>query len=121
MGRFRKQDLIYLLKLEVSIIEGGNYGRPVLMPWRNITLLRDCVTCLNVGGLEGHHACQDCFLIEHVPEDARQERMPCHYIPLNEKGDTIAALDLQGKRKEAEKALLTWIRETIKKLEQEPD
>ncbi len=122
MGKFKKQDLIYLLKLEVSIIEGGNYGRPVLMPWRNITLLRDCVTCLNVaGGVEAHHACNDCFLLEHVPEIHRQENMPCHFIPLNDKGDTIAALDSGGHRKEAEKALLNWIRATIKKLEEEPD
>ncbi len=121
MGRFKKKDLIYLLKLEVSIIEGGNYGRPVLMPWRNIILLRDCVTCLNMAGIDGPHKCQDCFLIDHVPEGCKQESVPCHYIPLNEKGETIAMLDRQGKRKEAEKALLNWIRETIKKLEQEPD
>ncbi len=121
MGNFRKQDLIYLLKLEVSIIEGGNYGRPVLMPWRNITLLRDCVTCLNVAGFEEGHSCHDCFLLEHVPVGCRNENMPCHHIPLNDKGDTIATLDRKGRRKEAEKALLNWIRSTIKKLEEEPD
>ncbi len=121
MGKFKKQDLIYLLKLEVSIIEGGNYGRPVLMPWRNITLLRDCVTCLNIAGEESVHACHDCFLLEHVPESHRLESMPCHFIPLNERGDTIAALDKRGHRKEAEKALLNWIRATIKRLEEDPD
>lgn len=121
MGKFKKQDLIYLLKLEVSIIEGGNYGRPVLMPWRNITILRDCVTCLNVSETECRHSCNDCFLLEHVPESRRQEKVPCHFIPLNDKGDTIATLEERGHRKEAEKALLNWIRATIKKLEEEPD
>jgi hypothetical protein len=121
MGRFGKQDLLYLLKLEMSIIQGGGYGRPVMVSWRNITLMRDCVTCLNVVGLEPEHRCGECFLIEHVPESHRLENIPCHFIPLNKNGETIETLDRQGRHKEAQKALLDWIRATIRRLEDEPE
>ena len=121
MARFTKKDMIHLLKLEASIIEGGNYGRPVLLPWRGLAILRECLSCLNVAGLEYQRSCGSCFLLEHVPKHHRAKKIPCHYIPLNEEGDTIAAFDKRGRPNEAATVLLTWIRETIKKIEDEPD
>lgn len=121
MQRFNKKEVIDALKLEMSIIEGGGYGRSVRTPWRETTLFRDSVTCLNVGETEKHHPCGDCFLIEHVPDSCKDEGIPCHHIPLNAKGETIESLDQQGRREEMEQALLEWIKATLRKLEQEPD
>jgi hypothetical protein len=121
MPRFTKQDIIHLLKLEASIIEGGNFGRPVLLPWRGLTVLRDCLSCLNVAGFEDQRSCGSCFLLDHVPKRHRRSKLPCHHIPLNEKGDTIADLDRRGEQNEAPRVLLNWIRDFIKKLEEEPD
>jgi hypothetical protein len=121
MARFTKQEMIHLLRLEASIIEGGNYGRPVLLPWRGLPVLRECLSCLNVAGVEDQRSCGSCFLLEHVPKRHHRKKLPCHHIPLNEEGDTIAAFDKRGRQNEASIALLTWIRETIKKLEEEPE
>ena len=112
---------MYLLKLEMGIIQGGGYGRPVVVSWRDVRLMRDCVTCLNVVDSESEHQCHECFLLEHVPDSHRQEKVPCHFIPLNQNGETIAELNRQGKRAEAQAALLDWIGSTIQKIEQEPD
>lgn len=119
MFRFRKKEVIDALKLELSIIEGGGYGRSVRTPWRETSFLRDSITCLNVGEVERKHPCGECYLIEHVPEGHKDDEIPCHHIPLNPNGDTIASLDKKGRREDLELALVEWIRATIKRLEQE--
>jgi hypothetical protein len=119
MSPLNKKDVIQALKLEMSIIEGGGYGRSVRTPWRETKLFRDSVTCLNVGEAEKKHPCGECFLIEHVPDSCRETEIPCHHIQLNKDGDTIEDLDRQGRRDEAERLLLEWIKSTIKRLEED--
>ena len=121
MAQFNKKEVIDALKLEMSIIEGGGYGRSVRTPWRETTLFRDSVTCLNVGETVKQHPCGECFLIDHVPESHKEDDIPCHSIPLNELGETIASLEEKGSREEIESALLKWIKATIKRLEALPD
>ena len=121
MPGFNKKEVIDALKLEMSIIEGGGYGRSVRTPRRETSFFRDSVTCLNVGEAEKKHPCGECYLIEHVPEQHKEDEIPCHHIPLNSSGDTIESLDRKGRRDDLELALLQWIRATIKRLEQEPD
>ena len=121
MRKFNKKEVLDALKLERSILEGGGYGRSVRTPWRETTLFRDSITCLNVGEKEKQHPCSECFLIDHVPDRHKDEEIPCHHIPLNAAGETIENLSLRGRREEVEQALLEWVRAAIKRLEQEPD
>ena len=53
-----------------------------------------------------------------MPEDHKDEDIPCQFIPLNEQGNSIAELEEAGKREEAEQALLVWLDSTIQKLEE---
>ncbi len=121
MARFNKKDVIEALKLEMDIIAGGGYGRSLRTPWRANSLFRDSVSCLKVGETERRHPCTECFLIDHVPGRDKTQDIPCHHIPLNEKGETIDSLEKRGEREDPEQTLLDWIRATIKRLEQEPD
>jgi len=121
MQKFKKKDVIDALKLEMSILEGGGYGRSVRTPRRETTLFRDSITCLNVGSKEKEQPCSECFLIEHVPQRHKDEEIPCHHIPLNVEGTTIEDLNRGSRREDVEQALLEWIRATIKRLEQEPE
>jgi len=111
------KDILEQLKLERSILKDGGYGRSVRTPWRPTTLFRDSVTCLNFGEEVRKHPCSECLLWEWVPEAARNEDIPCHHIPLNEKGDSIASLEETADRDYAEQALLEWLDTTILKLE----
>ena len=117
----KKKEVIDALKIEASILEGGGYGRSVRTPWHETTLFRDSITCLNAGESSKKHPCSECFLIDHVPDSHKANEIPCHYIPLNEKGETIEELDRQGRREDMERALLDWIRATIAKLERQPE
>lgn len=112
------REIIEQLKLQKSILEDGGYGRSVRTPWKEESLFRDSVTCLNVGEQVKKHPCSECLLWEWVPEEHKDQDIPCHFIPLNKEGQSIAELEEAGKRDEAEQALLVWLNTTIQKLEE---
>ncbi|MBI1940857.1 MAG: hypothetical protein HYS33_05040 [Acidobacteria bacterium] len=112
------KEIIEQLKLERDILKDGGYGRSVRTPWKPTTLFRDSVTCLNFGDSIRKHPCSDCLLWEWVPEERRDEDIPCHHIPLTETGESIGTLDIEGNREKAEEALLNWLNKTIRELEE---
>lgn len=112
-------DMINQLKLERSILRDGGYGRSVHTATKEEQLLRDSVTCLNVGQTVRKHPCSDCLLWEFVPKEKMEEDIPCHHIPLNSERATIAAMEERGDRDTAEEALRGWLDRTIAKLEED--
>lgn len=112
------KEIIEQLKLERDILRNGGYGRSVRTPWQPTELFRDSVTCLNFGETVKKHPCNECSLWEWVPEDRQNEDIPCHFIPLNDDGDTIAGLEEIGDRDRAEQTLLDWLERTIAHLEE---
>jgi hypothetical protein len=111
------KEIIDQLKLERDILKNGGYGRSVRTPWKPTKLFRDSVTCLNFDEVVKRHPCKECLLWEWVPEKYRDEDIPCHFIPLNERGENIASLEDAKDREEAEKALLNWLNSAIEQLE----
>ena len=109
--------IIDQLKLERDFLRDGGYGRSVRTPWKPTKLFRDSVTCLNFDEPVKCHPCNECLLWEWVPENHREEDLPCHFIPLNEQGASIASLEDAGDREEAEKALLGWLDSLLGHLE----
>ncbi|MGA3325896.1 MAG: hypothetical protein ABSF45_15595 [Terriglobia bacterium] len=112
------KEIISQLKLQQSIVKDGGYGRSVRTPWKEERLFRDSVTCLNVTEQVKKHPCNECLLWEWVPEEHKDEDIPCQFIPLNAQGHSIAELEEAGKREEAEQALLVWLDSTIQRLEE---
>ncbi len=112
------KEIIEQLRLERDILKDGGYGRSVRTPWKEERLFRDSVTCLNLGETVKRHPCSECTLWDWVPEGRKEEDIPCHFIPLNARGESIAALEEQGRHAEAEEALLAWLNATIQKLEE---
>jgi hypothetical protein len=112
------KEIIEQLKLQREIVKDGGYGRSVRTPWKEERIFRDSITCLNVTEQVKKHPCNECLLWEWVPEDHKDEDIPCQFIPLNEQGNSIAELEEAGKREEAEQALLAWLDSTIQELEE---
>ena len=54
-----------------------------------------------------------------VPVDATKKKVPCGYIPLNERGEMIDSLYRYGTAQELEVALGQWLKRTIERLERE--
>lgn len=113
------RDVLDLLKEELDFIEKGGYGRSVRTPWKPASAFQDSLTCVNYGDPSRAHSCNDCHLIEFVSGLDRTTDIPCHHIPLNEAGETIDDLDAEDNQAKLEQKLKGWLRDRIKKIEEE--
>lgn len=112
-----KQDLIERLKLEAMVIEMGGYSPSVREPRTDLHIFRDSVSCPNLGLQEKVEPCTHCFLMDFVPQEHSEKDDACHYIPLNERGETVKSLEAAGDPKKAQAAVLAWLRAKIAELE----
>lgn len=113
------RDALEVLRFELTFIEQGGYGRHPQLPAKPVTLFQDSLTCLNFGTHDPVYPCRDCILFDFVPEKSRNEILPCHYIPLNVSGDSIASLDRGYNQHAIERAVVAWLRATVRQLERE--
>ena len=113
------RDILEILKFELDFLEQGGYGRSVRTPWKATSAFQDSLTCINFGDPFRSHPCNDCLLMQFVPEERRSETVPCHHIALDESGQTVDALEAQENQEVLEERVKSWLRVTIKRIEQE--
>lgn len=116
---FDKKEMLEKLKLELDILEKGGYEPSPYKPYRMPRVFRDSVSCPNLGLEIKIEPCAHCFLMEFVPVEHRDKENACHYIPLNEQGDTVVSLDRPGNEHEVHTALRAWLQKTIAELAEE--
>jgi hypothetical protein len=113
------RDLLELLKDELDFIEKGGYGRSVRTPWKPQSAFQDSLTCINYGYPYRAHPCNECHLLEFVTPEHQTEAVPCHFIPLNEAGETIEDLEAEDNEAKLERKVGDWLRARIKELEEQ--
>ena len=112
------RDLLEVLKFELEFLEQGGYGRLPREAWRPRFVFEDSPTCMNFNSKD-REPCEECLLMQFVPQEARTEQTPCVHIPLSPAGETIASLYRTGTQQELEEALGDWLRSTIRRVEAE--
>jgi len=114
----RNSDLISLLESELDFLEGGGYGQPAGEPTTERPIFYHSLVCIN-HWLVPEHASEcheDCVLLGAVPEAQKSAELPCHFIPLNDAGETVKSLTDTGDRARLEEAVKSWLRTTIQRL-----
>ena len=111
------RDILELLKEELAFVEQGGYGRSVRTPWLRKSAFQDSLTCINYADREHTHPCSECHLIDFVGSEHFSDEVPCHFIALNEAGETIEDLEAQDNQAKLEATLKQWMRTTIKQIE----
>jgi len=111
------RDILELLKQELSFIEEGGYGRSVRTPWLPKSVFQDSLSCLNYGYPYRAHPCSECHLLEFVGSQDRSQPVPCHFIPLNETGNTIEELEMEGNESKMQNVVKSWLQGKIGQLE----
>ena len=76
---------------------------------------------MNYDTKEDRAPCAECLLMQFVPADKRDEKVPCRHIPLTSYGDTLLHLYRGGTEQEIEEALTIWLEKEISKLESEEE
>ena len=113
------RDVVEILKSELEFLERGGYRESLRVPWRPPFIFEDSPTCINYGRQQRILACSECALMQFVPPDCREEKIPCRHIPLNAEGYTIDTYYRMGTQEELEAAVADWLRETIERLGRE--
>jgi hypothetical protein len=62
----------------------------IARPGDRLPSSRTHLSCPNHGDPTRPHACHECLLYDFVPEEYRTDDVPCHHIPLNRHGITVA-------------------------------
>ncbi len=114
-----QQVLLDALKFELRFLEHGGYQRSVRESRKELSVFQDSPSCLNYASVTRTHPCSECFLMQFVPRDRRGASIPCHHIPLNDRGDTLASLEGYGRDFQVQEALRSWLQKTIAELETE--
>ena len=113
------RDILELLKQELSFIEEGGYGRSVRAPWLPKSIFQDSLSCLNYGYPYRAHPCSECRLLDFVASEDRSQPVPCHFIPLNEAGNTIEELETNSNEVITQGVVKSWLKGKINQLEAE--
>ncbi len=113
------RDILELLKDELDFIEKGGYGRSVRTPWKPKSAFQDSLTCINYGYPYRAHPCSACHLLDFVSPEHQSEEVPCHFIPLNDAGETIESLELQDNEAKLERKVKDWLHARIREIEEE--
>jgi hypothetical protein len=113
-----EQDILEYLKFQLKFLEDGGYGRSPHTPWRPQYIFEDSPSCLNFDDATRPHPCDECQLMQFVPDEQRSQNSPCRFIPLTEKGETIDYFYRCGTQLEVEEALGRWLRKQISRIEE---
>jgi hypothetical protein len=84
-------------------------------------VFEDSPTCINFKekDKDTRQPCTECPLIDFVPTEQRETRLPCRHIRLTDRGETVNTFYEWGTEEELEKALREWLTRTIEELEGE--
>ena len=110
-----RSEIVNLLKKELSFLERGGYGGT--LPWRPVSMFLDSPSCPNRLDAERTTPCSQCWLFQFVPERFRNEMEACHFIPLNDDGESVHSMSRQYRPAEVEAALKMWLEAEIRHLE----
>ena len=111
-----RPDLLKRLKAELEFLQSGGY-RDSQSSWRARYVFEESPNCPHFSDPSRPHSCQDCWLIEFVPPDLRDEQAPCRFIQLAPNGVTVDSLYRHGTSEETEEALRKWLQGRIHELE----
>jgi hypothetical protein len=95
-SKSNRQNVLQLLKAELQFVESGGYQRSERSPWRPPYVFEESPSCPNYSDRSRSHHCADCWLMQFVAPDLRDEQVPCRFIQLTPEGITIDSLYRYG-------------------------
>lgn len=113
------RNVLQVLKAELNFVQKGGYGQSPRDPLRAQLVFEDSPSCMNFDALDHPEPCAECFLMQFVPPDKRDEKVPCRHIPMTQDGQTLLDLYHGATQREVEDALTGWLRTAIAQLETE--
>jgi len=120
MGGIRqaeRRQLLQAARRELCFFDAGGYGRQFRSQWRPTLLLRDSPVCINYSYTGRQYGCSHCPFFSLVPRAGRETLLPCHHIPLDLSGNTIARLYQKGTQEALDRRYRDWLSNLIREFE----
>jgi hypothetical protein len=114
-----RQDVLDLLRVELEFVESGGYQRSARSAWRPPYVFEESPSCPNFSDRARPHRCEECWLMEFVPPESRNEQVPCRFVELTPDGVTIDSLYRYGTPAATEEVLGAWLRGKIREMEEQ--
>jgi hypothetical protein len=105
----RREPLLQALRTELAFFDAGGYGRPFRSEWRSTLLLRDSPVCIDYHSAGRQTSCRQCPFFSLVPAAKQNTAVPCHHIPLDGRGNTVASIYRAGTQKELDERYRDWL------------
>jgi len=112
-----RESVLRMLKQELEFVDNGGYKTSPRAAWRAAYIFEESPSCPNSSDLARPHRCEDCWLMEFVPPESRQEQIPCRFVELAPNGITVDSLYRCGTPAESEQELRSWLHQRIRELE----
>lgn len=109
-------EVLQILRFELNYLEQGGFDLDRSLLGTESPFL-GTIACINFGDPLRTHTCRECMLHQFVPADKQSEDLPCHFIPLNSSGETIAGLLQSNNTNRLVTLLEEWLRTNIANLE----
>ena len=118
-SKSNRRNVLQLLKAELQFVENGGYRRSERSPWRPPYVFEESPSCPNYSDRSRPHLCSECWLLQFVAHDLRDEQVPCRFVQLTPEGVTIDSLYRYGSTAETEDLLSEWLQRSIREIETE--
>ena len=112
------RQILEVLQEELHFIETEGYGRLTRFPRFAKTPFQNSPSCINYGYPYRAHPCTECRLLDFVSPEHHRAEVPCHFIRLNEAGETIEAMEVEDNTAKLEKRVGDWLRARIAEIEE---
>ncbi len=112
-----RSTVLQRLRAELDFVRSGGYRRSSRSPWRPPYVFEESPSCPNYSSRARPHHCIDCWLMEFVPADLRDEQIPCRFVQLTPEGVSVDSLYRYGTPAETDELLQHWLEERIRELE----
>ena len=116
--RQRRRRLLDMLRMEESLLSAKGLRTPKESPEPYFEPFKDSVSCLDFSR-ERFEPCDECWLMEFVPQEHDDKTIPCHQIEMNPEGETVLMMKDRGDTARMEQLVLSWLRNRIAQLEQD--
>jgi hypothetical protein len=114
-----RKTVLRTLQAELNFLDRGGYGSSMRTPWRSPYIFEESPSCPNFGNPTRPHECKDCWLVLFVPQELREEQVPCRFVQLTPEGVTVDSLYRYATQVETEEALRKWLQQRIHELSDE--